>query len=75
MTFHFIYLFCKLWKWRCLLVVGGKGEKRWEGKRCDFKDIHDLKTSLAFKESAKGPLSLALEAEGLCSSFKSNLTR
>lgn len=44
-------------------------------KKCDFKDIRDLKTCLAFKESVKGPLSLPLEAERLRCFFKSNLTR
>lgn len=32
-----------------------------------------LKTRLAFKESAKGPLSVALEAEGLLCFFESRL--
>lgn len=39
-------------------------------EKCDFRDIRDLKTCLPFEESAKGPLSLAWEGEGLGCSLK-----
>lgn len=60
------------------LFIGGGGKRgggKMGRKKRDFKDIRDLKTCLAFKESAKGPLSLAVEAEGLICFFKSILTR
>lgn len=56
------------------LLVGdemGREKKEMGRKKCDFKDIRDLKTlCLAFKESAERPLGPAGEGEGLNCSLK-----